>query len=86
MHRLGGGRVSNPYPADFFPWWQRQIISIDDYPYAGLDFWGDPNMPLPPGAAYGDISNESQTLFLNFFELLIFLCFLIYRLKRHVLV
>ena len=21
MRRLGGGRVSNPYPADFFPWW-----------------------------------------------------------------
>ena len=23
MHRLGGGRVSNPYPVDFFPWWRR---------------------------------------------------------------
>ena len=22
MGRVGGGRVSNPYPADFFPWWQ----------------------------------------------------------------
>ena len=21
MHKLGGGRVSNPYPADLFPWW-----------------------------------------------------------------
>ena len=20
MHRLGGGRVANPYPTDFFPW------------------------------------------------------------------
>ena len=35
MHRLGGGRVANPYPADFFPWWWRQIITIDDYPYEG---------------------------------------------------
>ena len=23
MHRMGGGRVSNPYLADFFPWWRR---------------------------------------------------------------
>ena len=21
MRRLGGGRVANPYPTDFFPWW-----------------------------------------------------------------
>ena len=66
MRRLGGGRVANPYPTDFFPWWQRQIIAIDDYPYAGIDFQGDTDMPLPPGAAYGDIGNESQTLFLSF--------------------
>ena len=66
MRRLGGGRVSNPYPADFFLWWRRQIISIGDYPYARIDFRIDPEMPLPPGAAYGDIGNESQTLFLSF--------------------
>ena len=61
MRRLEGGRVANPYPAEFFPWWRRQLITIDDYPYAGIDFRGDPNMPLPLGAAYGDIGNESQT-------------------------
>ena len=58
MRRLGGGRVANPYPVDFFPWWRRQIVAIDDYPYAGIDFLGDPDMPLPPGLAYGDIGNE----------------------------
>ena len=61
MHRLGGARVANPYPTQFFPWWWRQIITIDDYPYAGIYFHGDLDMPLPPGAAYGDIGNESQT-------------------------
>ena len=66
MRRLGGGRVSDPYPADFFPWWKRLIISIDDYPYAGIYFRGDPDMPLLPGEAYGDIGNESQTHFLSF--------------------
>ena len=66
MHRLGGGRVANPYPANLFPWWRRQIIAIDDYPYAGIDFRRDLGMPLPPRAEYGDIGNESQTHFLIF--------------------
>ena len=66
MHRLGKGRVANFYPTDFFPWWRRQIIAKNNYPYAGIDFRGDPDMPLPPGAAYGDIGKESQTLFLSF--------------------
>ena len=66
MHRLGGGRVANPYPTDLFPWWQRQIVTIDDYPYAGIDFHGDLDMPLPPRVTYGDIGNKSQTLFLSF--------------------
>jgi len=67
MRRLGGGRVANPYPAEFFPWWRRQIVAIDDYPYGGIDFRGDPDMPLPPGSAYGDIGNESQPSLSFFF-------------------
>ena len=74
MRRLGRGRVANPYPMDFFPWWRRQIIVIDDYPYATIDFCGDTNMPLPQGAAYGNIGNKSQTHF-KIFELLIFFVF-----------
>ena len=55
MRRLGGGRVAKPYPIDFFPWWQRQIVAIDEYPYARIDFCRDLDMPLPPRGAYGDI-------------------------------
>ena len=77
MHILGGGRVANPYPADFFPWWRRQIVSIDDYPYGGIDFRGDPDMPLPLGSAYGEIGTESQlSLFFKvFLSYLIFFVF-----------
>ena len=75
MHRLGGGRVANPYPAEFFSWWRRQIVTIDDYPYAGIDFWGDPDMPLPPGSTYGDIGNESRPSLFEFFELFNFFLF-----------
>ena len=59
MHRLGGSRVANSYPADFFQWWWRQIITIDDYPYVGIDFHEDLDMPLPPRVAYDDIGKES---------------------------
>ena len=64
----------NPYLAEFFPWWRQQIVAIDDYPYAGIDFRGDPDMPLPPGSAYDDISNESRTSF-QIFELFNFFVF-----------
>ena len=81
MRRLGGGRVANPYPMDFFSCWRRKIIAIDDYPYAGIDFHGDPNMPLPTGEAYGDIGKESQTLFLSF-DLFNFFCIFFYILNQ----
>ena len=55
--------MANPYPIEFFLWWWRQLNAIDDYPYAGRDFRGDPDMPLPPGAAYRDIGKESKTHF-----------------------
>ena len=78
MRRLGGGRVANPYPANFFPWWRRQIVAIYDYPYGGIYFQGDPDMPLPPGSAYGEIGTESRlSLFLKFLSYLIFCIFLI---------
>ena len=85
MRRLGGGRVANPYPANFFPWWRWQIIAIEDYPYAGIDFRGDPDMPLPPGSAYGDIGNESRPLlFFKIFEVFNFFCvFLIMRNQKY---
>ena len=78
MHRLGGVRVANPYPIDFFPWQWRQIIAINDYPHAGIDFHRDSDMPLPLGAAYGQIGKESQTHFLSFELFNFFFCFLIY--------
>ena len=59
--------MANPYLGDFFLWWRRKIIAIDEYPYEGIDFRGDPNMPIPLGSAYGDIGNNPDSiLFLNY--------------------
>jgi hypothetical protein len=58
MRRQGGCRVATPYNDDFFLWWWRQIIALDEYPYARIDFRGDLDMPLPPGNAYGAIGKS----------------------------
>jgi hypothetical protein len=75
MRRQRGDRVPTPYNEDFFYWWKREVISLDDYPYAGIDFRGDPDMPLPPGATYGDIGMS------NVFKYFIFLYFCIIEQK-----
>ena len=54
-----GGRVSTPYNNEFFFWWSHQVMALADYPYGGIDFRGDPDMPLPPGSTYGDISMQN---------------------------
>ena len=33
----------------FFSWFRRQIIAINDYAYAGVDFRGDLDLALPEG-------------------------------------
>ena len=68
MQRLGRGQVANPYPTDFFLWWHRKIIAIDDYPYEGIEFCGDLDIPIPPRSAYGEIGNNPKSNL--FFELL----------------
>ena len=34
---------------DFFVWLRRQLIVVEDWPYAGTDFTGDPDLPLSEG-------------------------------------
>jgi hypothetical protein len=62
-----GGRMTTPYNEDFFYRWRRQFITLYDYPYKGIDFRGDPYMPLPPGDAYGDIGTSKLFLHISIF-------------------
>jgi len=40
---------------------------IEDYPYAGVDFRGDTNIPLPEGMQWGDLGNTlTLVVFLSF--------------------
>jgi hypothetical protein len=55
LTHLAGGAVFNPFSDDFFDWWARQIPTIEDYPYVGIDFSQDPDMVIPPDAMLGEI-------------------------------
>jgi hypothetical protein len=45
------------------------VIALEDYPYVGIEFIGDMDMPLPLGSAYRDIGMQKV------FEYLFFLYF-----------
>ena len=69
MKRLGGSEVpQTTWDDQFFLWWGEQIIAVDDYPYAGMDFRGDPDLVLPPGTAWGTVGEFAKIFDLyNFF-------------------
>jgi hypothetical protein len=51
--------MPNPFDEDFFGWWERQTLFIEDYPYAGIDFTNDPDVTIPTGDKLQDIHNLS---------------------------
>jgi hypothetical protein len=59
------------YDDTFFDWLQPQMLMVDDYAYAGLDFQGDLDLVLPEDAQWGDLGKKyTHFLFLNVFEFL----------------
>ena len=38
------------------------MLMVEEYAYAGTDFTGDPDLPLPPGGQWGDIGKKQETL------------------------
>jgi len=42
MRRLGGVQVTQvTFDDEFFQWWEEEVITIEDNPYAMLEFKGD---------------------------------------------
>ena len=48
------------------------MLMVNDYAYAGTNFIGDPNLPLPPRGQWGDIGKKQETLIM---ENVFLLCF-----------
>ena len=51
--RGGGGAVGWVFRPDFFAHWDHMPLYIDDYPYSGMSYWGDTDLPLPLGRVWG---------------------------------
>ena len=75
MARIGGGRAKVKFEAPFFCWVCDQILMIEDYAYAGSDFRGDIDLPLPPGAQWRDIGKKRNPKMLIMFLYFYILCF-----------
>jgi hypothetical protein len=58
----------------FFDWLQGQVLMVEDYAYAGLDFHGDPDLALPEDTQWGDIGKKYTDFYLlNVFVFLTYL-------------
>jgi hypothetical protein len=51
---------------DFFAWLRCQLIVIEDFPYARVDFWGSMDLVLPVGEDW-DASGEKPKMILSSF-------------------
>ena len=58
LSRQGGGRTVEAFDDDFFAWLSQQIPAIEDYPYAGIDFSRDPEIPVSPGKERGEMGKS----------------------------
>jgi hypothetical protein len=55
FHDRGEGGPSRPSMIHFLTGGLEQILAIEDYPYAEINFSRDPDMPVPPGAKRGEL-------------------------------
>jgi hypothetical protein len=58
LPQKGGGRTNESFDDDLFTWLSWQILVIKDYPYAGIDFSRDPEIPVPLGEVRGEIGKS----------------------------
>jgi len=52
-HQKEGTEVVQFTP-EYFRWLENQIFIIQDFPYLGMDYRGDPDMTLPRGEQWDD--------------------------------
>ena len=60
MACTGAGRGKVKFGAPFFQWLSDQILMVEHYAYAGTDFRGDPDLPLPPSKKWGYMGKKQN--------------------------
>ena len=53
MIREGGDKVRRFFIEEMLEKWNQLPVVIEGYPYIGMDYHGDHEMPRPPGQAWG---------------------------------
>ena len=61
-----GAHSTIVFTPTFFEWFNRQAMTFTEYPYSGMDFHGDPDLPLPIGSMWGDIGKLFDQVFFIF--------------------
>jgi hypothetical protein len=74
--RLGNEPSAFRFTVDFFAWWRRQLVVIEDFPYVGVDFRGSADLVLPEGIQWDASGTKDHNLVTIFF--LFFICFWLY--------
>jgi len=72
------GQSSITFSTAFISWIDRKHIVIEEHPYAGMDFRGDPELSLPVGAqwrAIGKLFFDQMFLFSKFLHVFVFFMF-----------
>jgi len=54
------GQSQVSFSGTFFKWFKCQEMVFSKYPYAGMDFRGDPDLVLPAGEQWGAIGKFSD--------------------------
>jgi len=72
---LGNEASTFNFTTDFFTWWIRKLIIIQDFPYAEVDFWGSVDLVLLEGIDW-DVSSTKPNLVMYFwfYILYYFMC------------
>ena len=53
LRQGGDGSIQSVYNDDFYLWWGQQLPTLEQFPYARMDFWDENDLVLPPGGAWG---------------------------------
>ena len=70
--RHSEGREIVQFPSTYFRLLEHRIFVIEDFPYAGMDFHGDREIPLPPGAQWDESGKKYFLTCSNFYFYFVF--------------
>ena len=55
LRQGGRGSVQRVYDDEFYVWWGRQLPTLEQFPYTGLEFEGYNDLVLPPRGMWGEL-------------------------------